>query len=374
MSALFPRERNAGPIHRAEMIVDLEAVRENFRRLKAVAGAAECAAVVKGDAYGHGMIPCALALRQAGAETFFVATAGDGAALRSALADATICVLGGYQPEEDEAFVAADLVPVLNSRDQVERWHAVARRLGRPLRSVIHFDTGMNRLGLLADEADWLRGNAHLLADIPPLCYMSHLSAADDVDLERCESQRNAFLNAVRWLPPAKLSLANSAGSFFGPGFAFDMIRPGKATFGINPLTGRENPMRQPATVVAPIVQVKTLRRGAPVGYSSTHRLVDQARIATVAIGYANGYLRAASGRSAVCVGGFSAPVVGRVSMDLLTVDVSTVPDWALAPGSPVEILGPGVCDGDLAKACATIEHEVLIALGHGCARRYVNE
>jgi alanine racemase len=361
-------------IGHAEMVIDLEAIRENYRQLAALAGNGECAAVVKGDAYGHGMIPSAVALKQAGAKTFFVATGGDGVALRTVMAEATICVLGGFLPEEEEAFIAANLVPVLNSRNQIEEWRAVAQRLDRRLTSIIHFDTGMNRLGLLAEDAAWLRENVQVLSPIAPLCYMSHLSAADDLDFDRCESQRAAFLNATRELPGAKLSLANSAGSFLGVNFTFDIIRPGKATFGINPLMGRPNPMRQPAKVVAPIIQVKTMNRGAPVGYSSTYRLVEQAKIATVAIGYANGYSRAGSNRAAVFVSGFAAQVVGRVSMDLLTVDVSAVPDWALIPGSPVEILGPNVRDHDLAEACGTIEHEVLISLGHGCARRYVNE
>lgn len=364
----------SGLINQTEMVVDLEAIRENYRQLSALAGKAECAAVVKGDAYGHGMIPCALALSQAGARTFFVATANDGVTLRDALAGATICVLGGFLPEEEEAFTTANLVPVLNSRNQIEEWQAVAKRLDRQLTSIIHFDTGMNRLGLLAGDTIWLRENAELPTRIPPLCYMSHLSAADDLDFDRCESQRSALLAAVGGLPRAKLSLANSAGSFLGADFAFDMIRPGKATFGINPLTGQKNPMRQPATVLAPIIQVKTLQRGAPVGYSSTYRLVEQAKIATVAIGYANGFSRAGSSRAVVSICGFAARVVGRVSMDLLTVDVSAVPDWALASGSPVEILGPNVRDADLAKACETIEHEVLISLGRGCGRRYLNE
>ncbi|RVD57496.1 alanine racemase [Mesorhizobium sp. M2D.F.Ca.ET.185.01.1.1] len=361
-------------INQAEMVVDLEAVRENYRRLSAIAGDADCAAVVKGDAYGHGMVACALALWQAGARTFFVATANDGVALRTVLQEATISVLGGFLPEETEAFAGSNLLPVLNSRNQIEEWHKAANRIGRPLDSIIHFDTGMNRLGLLADDTAWLRENLSLLSRIPPLLYMSHLSAADDLDFERCEFQRKAFLKAVSGLPAAKLSLANSAGVYLGENYLFDMVRPGKATFGINPLTGRKNPMLQPASVIAPIIQVNTMKRGSPVGYSSTYRLVEQAKIATVAIGYANGYSRAGSSRATVFVQGFAAQVVGRVSMDLLTVDVSAVPDWALVPGSPVEILGPNVRDHDLAKACGTIEHEVLISLGHGCARRYVNE
>ncbi|PBB89393.1 alanine racemase [Mesorhizobium sp. WSM3864] len=363
-----------GLVNQAEMVVDLEAVRENYRRLCAIAGGVDCAAVVKGDAYGHGMIACAIALRQAGAKTFFVATANDGVALRTVLQGATICVLGGFLPGETEAFVVSNLLPVLNSRNQIEEWHKAAHRIGRPLDSIIHFDTGMNRLGLLADDAAWLRENLSLLSRIPPILYMSHLSAADDLDFERCEFQRKAFLKAVSGLPAAKLSLANSAGVYLGENYLFGMVRPGKATFGINPLTGRKNPMLQPASVMAPIIQVKTIKRGSPVGYSSTYRLVEQAKIATVAVGYANGYSRGGSSRATVYVQGFAAQVVGRVSMDLLTVDVSAVPDWALAPGSPVEILGPNVRDHDLAKACGTIEHEVLISLGHGCARRYVNE
>ncbi|TIW87494.1 MAG: alanine racemase, partial [Mesorhizobium sp.] len=162
-----------GLVNQAEMVVDLEAVRENYRRLCAIAGGVDCAAVVKGDAYGHGMIACAIALRQVGAKTFFVATANDGVALRTVLQGATICVLGGFLPEETEAFVGSNLIPVLNSRNQIEEWHRAANRIGRPLDSIIHFDTGMNRLGLLADDAAWLRENLSLLSRIPPLLYMS---------------------------------------------------------------------------------------------------------------------------------------------------------------------------------------------------------
>ena len=365
--------REAGVLGRAIMTIDLDCVRSNFRQLRQIAPEAACAAVVKGDAYGHGMLHCARALLQCGATTFFVATSSDGGILRSISSNISICVLGGILPGEEDHFVRHGLVPVLNDLGQVELWAAKAREMKKELNAYFHFDTGMNRLGLNGSDAELLAADSHVFEGIRAICYMSHLSASDDLDFDSCERQRARFLSMISKLPQTNLSLANSAASHFGKRFTLDMYRPGKATFGINPTTGRTNSLRQPATLHAPLIQLKTLGRAEAVGYSSTFRLSEQSRIATVGIGYANGYPRAASNHGHVAVGGFQAPVVGRVSMDLITIDVSSVPERLLHPGAPVEILGPNIRDSILADSSGTIEHDVLISLGRGNVRQYIN-
>ena len=360
-------------LNRATMTIDLDRIRANFARLKMIAPRADCAAVVKGDAYGHGMLPCAKALIQCGARTFFVATSADGAVLRSISPEITICVLSGILPGEEGYFIHHDLIPVLNDLGQIELWATKARKLEKKLDAYLHFDSGMNRLGLTSEDAELLGADDSAFKYVHPLCYMSHLSAADDLDFDNCERQRTRFLSMISKLPHANLSLANSAASYFGRQFTLDMYRPGKATFGINPATGRANPMQQPATLHAPLIQLKNMRRSEAVGYSSTFRLSEQSRIATVGIGYTNGYPRTASNRAHVSIRGFQASVIGRVSMDLITVDVSSIPERLLHPGAPVEILGPNISDSILANSSGTIEHDVLISLGRGSVRQYIN-
>ncbi len=364
----------AGPqpsLAEAEMVVDVAAVVANYRLLQSLSPQGECAAVVKGDAYGHGMLACAPALQQAGARTFFVASLADGVRLAARINPPSIAVLGGIMPGEEAVFVAHSLVPVLNDAGQLAMWSAHAAKLARKLPAMIHIDTGMNRLGLTATDLKRIRATPDRLKALTVSTVMSHLVASDDLDFALCASQLAAFRVHAKLFPNAKLSVANSAASFFGPEYLCDMHRPGKSLYGINPLTGCDNPMRTPATVMAPLSQVKTIKRGDAVGYSATWRATATTKVATVAIGYANGYPRQASSRSYVAFAGHRAPVIGRVSMDLLTIDVSAVPEHLLRPGTPVEILGPTISPAELAAAAHTNEHDVLIAFGRGCARRH---
>jgi alanine racemase len=365
--------RPAASIAVAQVVVDLNAIRQNFLTLCRIAPDAECAAVVKGDAYGHGMVAAADVLEKAGATTFFVAVPEDGQRLRRAGIAGRIAVLGGLFPQLADDYVRNRLTPVLNDRGQIECWAGMASAAGRKLDCFVHFDTGLNRLGLRTRDAAWIAERLDRIAALTVSCHMTHLSSADDLDLERCNDQRKRFFDLIAPLPHAARSIANSAASYFGREFTLGMYRPGKATFGINPIAGRANSLLQPAAVHAPVLQVEELGRGEPVGYSSTFRPVERTRMATVGIGYANGYPRAASNRAKVAVGGFLAPVVGRVSMDVITVDVSHVPERLVYPGAPIEITGPNVPVADLAHASGTIEHEVLINLGQGCSRSYID-
>jgi len=363
--------RRSASIAAAQMVIDLNAIRQNFLALRRLAPEAECAAVVKGDAYGHGMLAAADVLQQAGARTFYVAVPEDGQRLRRAGILGRIAVLGGLLPHLADEYVRNRLTPVLNDRGQIECWSGMAHSAGRKLEGFIHFDTGMNRLGLRSRDVAWLAERVDQLAALMVSCHMTHLCSADDLDFERCSDQRKRFLESIALLPPASRSIANSAASYFGSEYSLDMYRPGKATFGINPIAGRANSLYQPAAVHAPVLQVEELARGEPVGYSSTFRSFERARIATVGIGYVNGYPRAASNRAKVALGGFLAPVVGRVSMDVITVDVSHIPECLIHLGAPVEITGPYIPAAELAHASGTNEHEIMISLGRGCSRSY---
>jgi len=352
----------SGPV----MIVDLAAVQANFRLL-ARRSAGRAAAVVKGDGYGHGMIACARALERAGARTFFAARLDDALALRRMLApDTEVAALDGADGRSLAAAAGAGVVPVLNGPEQLEAALRLAAARGSRLRAFVHIDTGMNRLGFGPRDLDRLAAG---IGALDVAAYMTHFAAADEGDIAFCRTQLRRFRAALRRLPPAPVSVANSCGLFLGRAFHGDLTRPGKATFGINPLPGDRNPMTEPATVLAPVVQVRDLRRGDPVGYGSAWRAPGRARIAVLAIGYANGYRRSAGNAGTVAFGGRTAPVVGRVSMDLTAVDVTGFPEGRIVPGSIAEIVGPSISYRTLARSEGTNEHEALIALGTGCPR-----
>ncbi len=353
----------SGPV----MVVDLSAVQANFRALSRKS-AGRTAAVVKGDGYGHGMVPCARALQQAGAELFFSARLEDAFVLRQSLTPAaTVAVLDGAQAATMDDTVAAGIVPVINGPEQLEAAIRTARRTGQRLRAFVHIDTAMNRLGFAPHQ---LHGLAEGIAALEVQAYMTHFASADDIDLDLCRAQVSRLKAVTRSLPPAPLSIANSCGLFLSRAFHGAITRPGKSTFGINPLPEGRNPMAEPAAVYAPVVQLRDLGKGDPVGYSSTWRATGKCRIAILAIGYSSGYRRSASNQGQVAFGGRLAPVVGRVSMDLTAVDISDLPDVHV--GDIAEIVGPSISYRSLARSESTNEHEALIALGASCPRLHL--
>jgi alanine racemase len=345
--------------------VDLPAIVANWRDLVARHGA-PCAGVVKADAYGLGAGPVARALRDAGCTTFFVAHLTEGMALRAALgAGPGIVVLNGFPPGADED---AALVPVLNHVGDVAA-HAAAGS-----RAVLHLDTGMSRLGLDATEQAILAQDRARLGGLRLLHVMTHLACADEPDHPLNDSQRARFAEAAaRIAPGVPRSLANSSGIFLGEGFRSHLARPGCALYGINPTPGAANPMRQVAQVEAEILQVRQIAAGDTVGYGATWQAREPRRIATVAAGYADGYLRALSGRSFARLHGRTVPLLGRVSMDLTTFDVTDVP--GAAPGDRLLLIGgAGNTPDDVAARCGTIGYEILTALGARYRRAYDGE
>jgi alanine racemase len=310
--------------------VNLGAIVANWRDLGARHGA-QVAGVVKADAYGLGAGPVARALRDAGCATFFVAHLTEGLALRAALgAGPDIVVLNGFPPGADGG---AGLTPVLNHLGDV------AAHAGRGRPAVLHLDTGMARLGLDAREQAVLAEEPGRLSGLPLRWVMTHLACADEPGHPLNEAQRARFADAAdRIAPGIPRSLANSSGLFLGPGFRSDLARPGCALYGINPTPGQPNPMRQVARVEAEVLQVREVAAGDTVGYGASWTAREPRRIATVAGGYADGYLRALSGRSFGLLHGRAVPLVGRVSMDLTTFDVTEIPE--ARPGDRLTLIG----------------------------------
>jgi alanine racemase len=357
--------------------IDLGAVVANWRLLAERAAPAECAAVVKADAYGLGVAEVARALAAAGCGTFFVATVDEAVALRGLLGDdPSIVVLHGTTDVgEARELQRLNLLPVLNSLGQVAVWNGLSKIGGTPLPCVVHIDTGMNRLGLSAEEVQSIARDRSLVSGCDVRLVMSHLACAEESDNKMNRRQLVTFLQRCAALPTAPQSLANSAGIFLGDGYRFEMVRPGIALYGANPtplaVPSGVNPMAEVVHLQGRILQSRRVDVNETVGYGAAFSVTAPTRIATVAAGYADGYLRSLSGRGAAIVAGKRVPLVGRVSMDLITLDVSAVPEADAQPGAPVSLIGGGVSLDEVATHAGTIPYEILTSLGSRYRREY---
>jgi alanine racemase len=354
--------------------IDLDAVAKNYRILKSHLGAAQCAAAVKADAYGLGAAQVAPVLAAEGCSTFFVATIDEGVELRGILPskDIVIVVLNGALPGTENTFVEHHLVPVLNDPGQIDRWRALTHRLDAPLEAMLHIDTGMNRLGLSPRDLDQVARNPEMLNGPTWRYLISHLASADAPKSPLNERQLARFEDAKSRLPRMQASLSNSGGVFLGSRFHFDLARPGIALYGGNPTGTPSNPMHQTVRLLGRILQVRDVEPGMTVGYGGAHEVKAKGRVATIAAGYADGYIRSGGGNAHVYLGQARLPVIGRVSMDLITVDVTGVPPRDAAPGNFVELLGDHVTPDEAGDAAGTISYEFLTGLGRRYHRRYI--
>jgi alanine racemase len=361
----------------ALLTIDLDAIRANYRLLCGQAGPAACAGVMKADAYGLGMDVVAPALAREGCRVFFTAHVDEAMRLRPLVpADAIIYVLHGAPPGATRAFLEHDLVPVLNDPGQVADWRAAAQALGRSLPAAIQFDTGMSRMGLAPSDLQALLDDPSSLDGIRPLLAMSHLACADEpahpINALQCERFRSSLAALRTRFPGLPGSLANSSGIFLGSAFHHQLARPGAALYGINPQPGAANPLRQPVSLAARIVQTRTVQAGDIVGYGAHFTAAGPTQIATISIGYADGWLRSLSGRGHAFIDGVRVPFVGNVSMDSITLDVTGIPPARVAPGRPVELLGAHQSVDAVAREAGTIGYEVLTRLGSRFHRSYL--
>ncbi len=368
-----PAEAEAGGV----LTIDLAAIEANWKKLSSTTVPVECAAVVKADGYGCGLEQVTAKLAKAGCRTFFVADVAEGRRVRAITPGSAIYVLNGVMPGTAQSFADAALRPVINSTTELAEWDAFVSTKTWRGGAALHVDTGINRLGITPDEAvaiaPRIQSEHHGF-----MLLMSQLACGEIPDHAMNDRQIRIFREIRIMYRGVPSSLANSSGIFLGGTVYCDLVRPGAALFGVNPTAGRPNPMRPVVELKARIVQVRSIKRGETVGYGATWTAARPSRLAIVAVGYADGFLRSAGAAkhkeaAEVIIGGKRCPIAGRVSMDLFAVDVTDLPEGTVRRGDLATLIGDGLSVDDLAAAMGTIGYEVLTNLGRRYHRVYKN-
>ncbi len=363
-----------GPETGGTLTVDLDAVEANWRALEQRLLTSECAAVVKADAYGLGLEPVTATLAKAGCKTFFVADIAEARRVRGRAREAAIYVLNGFSPEAGTAFAELNAQPVINSTAELAEWDAFLAAQNWRGGAAIHVDTGMNRLGISAEEAAALalrvQKDNHGITLL-----MSHLACAEIADHPLNQSQIRLFRELRILYHGVPASLANSSGIFLGNSTHFDLARPGAALYGINPTPGHTNPMRGTVALTGRILQVRKVQQGDTVGYDAAWKAKRASRIAVIALGYADGLLRAASGTDrkgggVAIVAAKRCPIVGHISMDLVCVDVTDLAN-PVHRGDIATFMGENISVDEVAASAGTIGYEILVRLGRRCSLVY---
>jgi alanine racemase len=361
----------------ARLTVDLGALKRNWQALDKVSRGALTGAVVKADGYGIGIVQASRALYQAGARFFFTATPDEGIAVRAALPEDThIFILDGLFPGAAPLYVGERLMPCLCSIPMLEEWLQACLARNESLPAALHFDTGINRLGFRLAETGVVKRMIDQLGYSPQMI-MSHFACADQPQHEKNRAQLALFTSVLAQFPNIPASMSNSAGLMTGRENHFQMVRPGIALYGGRAVQGRRNPMSPVVMLEAPILQVKEVKTGESVGYGALQTMARDSRVAVVGIGYADGFFRHQSGTNSraggrVVVKNQFAPVLGRVSMDMIQIDVTDLAEPP-QPGDMVEILGKNISIDDQADVGNTIGYEILTSLKGRYSRTYID-
>jgi alanine racemase len=372
------REITAGPPAAQAggiLTIDLAAIEDNWRALGRRAMPAECAAVVKADAYGCGIEQVGHKLARAGCRSFFVADLAEARRLRAVEPDPAIYVLNGLLPSTAPAFADINARPVIGSLVELAEWDAFCSAQDWHGGAALHVDTGMNRLGISVNDAAALapriRAENHGIRLL-----MSHLACAQQPEHPLNQKQIALFREVRLFYRGIPSSLANSSGIFLGATAHCDMVRPGVALYGVNPTPGKRNPMRPVVELQAHVAQVRAIGKGETVGYDALWTARHATRVAIVAVGYADGYFRSASatdkapGAEAI-VAGKRCRLAGRISMDLLAIDIGAVPEKAVRRGDLITLIGDEIDLDAFADRAGTIGYEVLTSLGRRYHRVY---
>jgi len=356
--------------------INLAALSSNYQILREIVAPSECGAVLKADAYGLGVAQVAPVLAASGCRTYFVANLPEGISLRHILGKIpNIYILNGPLPKTEDDFLAHNLIPVLNSLGQLKQWTLLAKNRSQTLPASLQIDTGMSRLGLTPREANLVTNAPSYLDGLDLRFVLSHLACADDPENPLNREQRKAFDYYLKHLYPIRGSLANSAGIHLGTEYHYDLVRPGIALYGGNPIPNQLNPYAEVVSLRARIIQVREIDTPQTVGYGGSYRVAGPRRIATLPIGYADGYLRSLSENGKASISGTSVPIAGRVSMDLITLDVTDVPEANAQPGAWADLIGGKGPDlDDMAARAGTIGYEILTSLGKRFYRRYLDD
>lgn len=355
--------------------IDLSALAANYNLFKDRTGSAcETAAVIKADGYGLGVDKVLATLENQNCPFYYVATLEEALHVRS-LTKKPVAVFGGLYPECEDAYIHENIIPVLNSLEQTKRWQAAAANHDIPLPAIIHFDTGMNRLGLDEKETKKLHEDSSILDGLNIFYMLTHFACSDEKDHPMNDGQLEKFLQVTSPFSNIKKSLANSSGILRKDEYHLDQVRPGIGLYGGNPLPEAKNPMAAVVRLFGRILQVRTVNQSCTAGYGATYRFDKESRLATVALGYADGFLRSLSSNDNRCAHvyyqGTACPIIGRVSMDAIIIDISHL-DKMPHEGEAVEILGPHQSVDDLAVAAGTIGYEILTDLGQRYRRYYI--
>ena len=361
----------AAPETGGTLTIDLAAIEANWRTLAHHLLTVECAAVVKANAYGLGLEPVTAVLAKAGCKTFFVADIAEARRARSRAPEATIYVLNGFTPDWGDGFIEINARPVINSTTELAEWDTFVSARAWQGGAAFHVDTGMRRLGISPEEAAALAPRAqtenHGIALL-----LSHLACAENPDHPLNARQIQLFRELHMLYPGIPASLVNSSGIFLGSSAHYDLARPGAALYGVNPTPGRPNPVQSVVEMTGRILQLRTVGRDETVGYGATWTAKRPSRIAVVALGYSDGLIRAGSGTDerpggAAIVAGKLCPIVGRISMDLVCIDVTDMPDGAVHRGDLATAVGADITVDEVAAAAGTIGYEILTRLGPRC-------
>ncbi|AQS40876.1 MAG: Alanine racemase [Candidatus Tokpelaia hoelldobleri] len=357
----------------AVLSIDLDALRHNYLTLCQQARPAQVSAVVKADAYGTGANHVAPVLYEAGCRVFFVAQLAEAFSLRKILApDATIAVLNDIQPGMAAATAEAGILPVINSLDSAAEWLALCRSRQQKLPALVQIDTGMARLGLSLAELAGTDTLHDLFSAADIRFIISHLACGDEPDSSMNAAQLEHFKNLIAALPARPLALANSGGVFLGKDYCFNLVRPGIALYGIDPLKRRKTPLRPVVRLEARVIQTRQVPAHTKIGYGSTFTTQRPSWVSTIAVGYADGWLRCLSNKGAAWYKGTRLPIIGRVSMDSITLDTTALKKAPLKRGDLVELIGPQQSVEDVARDAGTIPYEILTSLGPRYARHYL--
>lgn len=357
----------------ATLYIDLEAIAANYDVLRRNSGESECAAVVKADAYGLGVKPVAQKLFSEGCKKFFVATLDEALILREILPQVEIYVFHGLSKGQEQYFFINNLIPVLNDFHQVELWSQFSIYSEKNLPCIIHVDTGMNRLGFNIKDAEKLAVDLDLISTLDIKYIMSHLACIGTPSHKKNTEQLKKFNHIRKFFPGIPATLSNSAATLGKKCYHFDMVRPGCSLYGINSAPSAKPGLHNVVKLIAKVLQIREIDTRQSVGYGATREVRGGSRLATVPVGYADGYLRSLSNNSFGFCEGVKVPLVGRVSMDMLVFDITKVPVSKLNDGTEIELIGDKCTADMLAKMAGTIGYEILTSLGGRYKREYLN-
>lgn len=349
---------------RGELTINLKNLQDNYKALDLLsAPSCETAAVVKADAYGLGVSNIAPALYEVGARTFFVATLDEGIELRGILPDVRIFILNGFWVPESHAYAEHNLVPILNSLYEINAYKSFAREKGMVMPALLHFDIGMNRLGIPSEELEKIYSMDFDGLDI--LYVMGHLSSSEEPENPHNEIQRKRFEEIAAHFPGVKKCLSNSGGIFLGQSYHYDLTRPGICLYGGCAREEMKKAIRSVVSLEVPVLQVHEGKKGEATGYNETYRIKEKTSLVILPIGYADGFLRYLGNDRCLYFRGKKIPIRGRVSMDLLICDLKAISeDEGPEIGDMIEVIGEHQTLDQLAADAGTISYEILTNLG----------